>query len=154
MAKIPVLAKNLISNVDLNEKGKILKSFLDVFNNVNISDDKLADRIFSVLEKEMEITKPTDEFNKLSNVILTQYKELLKEDISLEDKKQILESEKEIYMFLADLEKQRLKRLKEISESALQKETEKAENRLNFFKFIGFVAMILGLALALARESF
>lgn len=154
MTNVPVLAKDLMNNVDIPEKGKILKSFLDVFNTVNTSDDSLADRIFSVIEKEIEVTKPTDEFNNLSKLILNQYEELLKEDISVEDKKQVLESEKEIYMLLADLEKQRFLRLKEISEDALEKETEKAENKWSFLKFMGFTAMAMSSALSLAKEKY
>ena len=141
------ITADLIKKRDMPEKAKMIGYFTNLIKAIDKNQSEETEKIYTILEKEMEFTNTSEEFKNLSNMIIKQYENFLNEDLSFEEKMKILESEKEIYDILREMEEERLERNKQIAEEALRKDSEKTELRWNIIKFTSFtvLAVIAGI---------
>ena len=141
-----------ISNQD---KIKMVDSFVEIAKDINASDKELTKEVFTTLKKERKSIEPAEEYINITNKVLADYEKVLEEDISLEEKKEILESEKEIYKLADEKERKRLEINREITKDALEKDSEAREFNWNKIKAASFtiVAIVAGIGIGIATKG-
>lgn len=133
------MLSNALSKDNISEKIQAFNEYGGIVKRISESQDLNSQEVFEVLKKEMELTKPSEEYNQCLQQVLKDHSKVLDGELTFDEKKEVLDSEIEILSIATERENERIENNKEIEEKALDKDTEKSEFNWSLLKNVSFL---------------
>lgn len=130
---------NTLNTGNVSEKAEVFNQYGGVLKRISDSQDLNSKEVFEILKQEMELTSPTEEYNQCLQQVLKDHSKVLDGDLTFEEKKEILDRETKILSTATERENERIENNKNITEKAIEKDTEKSEFNWELVKNVSFV---------------
>ena len=132
------------NNLNLQNKIEATREITEMAKVAIENQTKENSELFDLLKKEMDATKPSDEFYKMAEQAMNDNSKLL-ETATEEDKQQILVNQLEILKEVGKREKESMELNREIRKDALNKDTENKQYKWSVLKLCcGTIILAIG----------